>query len=117
MAAPSLKERFHDWCSAVIAERVAALPPEEIFRRCDVGSSRDFPAHDTAFHLLAGMPRTDGGVNPRFRRLVMSLLEDAALPTLEEWTEAYARDPAPYDRVILGFRNEQRTERNCAFGA
>ena len=121
MGVPTLKERYHDWCSAVIAERVAALPPEEVLRRSDVGSSLHFPpgsmgqdAQDAAFHLLAGMPRTERGVNPRFRRLVMSLLEDAALPTLEEWEEAYTRDPNSYNRVILGFRNERETER--AFG-
>lgn len=116
MAVPSLRERFHDWCSAVIVERLSALTPDEVYRRSRPDESwRPWSpeprenGQDAAIYLLDGASGL-GGEADHFRRLILSLLSDAPLPSFEEWSQAYKSDPAPFDEVILGLGEAQESE-------
>lgn len=113
----SLRDRFHDWCSAVIVERLAMLSADEVYRRSRPPESQPWgeretadSVHGAALELLAVLPSQGAEADERFRRLIVSLLEEVPLPSFEEWTEAYVRDPEPYDGVILGFAQETETQ-------
>jgi len=73
--------KYLDWCSGRITERLMALSPAQ------------------AFHLA---DRADAGpLDPGL--LVARIVDELQLPTFDEWRVAYERDPASYDREMLGF--------------
>ncbi|HUG42546.1 MAG TPA: hypothetical protein VMM12_18930 [Longimicrobiales bacterium] len=93
----TLRAKYLDWCSARITERFLALEPEEIYEMARPTESAE-----------TGRPTSEGERSYRVlvQRVTESLLERMSLPGFEEWSVAYAADPARYDAELLGFRED-----------
>jgi hypothetical protein len=90
-----LRAKYLDWCSARVAERFVKLTPEEIYQLADEANTG-----------------VDGGEpSMSFREIVERvtrvLTAEMDLPDFEEWSAAYAIDPARFDEELLGLWREQ----------
>lgn len=81
----TLRAKYADWCSARLADRFLELTPEEAYERGRVEG---------------------GGYRALVQRVTDSLLEEMSLPTFEQWSAAYAEEPARFDAEMLGFWKE-----------
>ena len=108
-----LRSKYHDWCSARIADRFAALSPEEIYELAHAGGEggggvRPRGAAEASASTEAGaFSLVEPGYSEMVRRVTEALATSMELPSFEEWAESYRRDPARYDREMLGFWREQ----------
>jgi hypothetical protein len=105
-----LRSKYHDWCSARVADRFVELTPEEIYelahagggggegRLRGVGAEASASTDAGAFSLLEESSYSD-----LVRRVTEVLATSMELPAFEEWAESYRRDPPRYDREMLGF--------------
>lgn len=92
-----LRLRYLDWCSAKVAERFQELSVDEVWERAQrtlgptqrSGEPSSLPASPGYLDLV--------------REISIQLADELGLPTFQEWTEAYARDPEPFEREIIGF--------------
>ena len=90
----TLRAKYLDWCSARIAERFLELEPEEIYTM-----ARPAESAETGHSASAG----EGSYRVLVQRVTQSLLAGMSLPAFEEWSRAYATDPARFDAEMLGF--------------
>jgi|GEM_PF-192637 len=119
-----LRAKYLDWCSAKVADRFLRLSPDEIYELAHVQSDdrSGAAASPTSVPLLeprpdaAGSPLTSAALSHSavgdvaaagylalVRRAAEALAARLQLPSFEEWAEAYARTPTPYDEELLGF--------------
>ncbi len=95
-----LRTRYTDWCSARIAEHLLALSPEEVFLLSERSAQGGTPpTPDEASGAFSFHSRYS-----RAERSIRAAYEELGLPAFESWAVEYARDPARFDRDILGFR-------------
>jgi hypothetical protein len=90
---PVLRAKYLDFCSAKVAEVLLALSPDEMF----------LLAQQAARASGASVPGTAPGYDEIVRLATEWLTRRLDLPTLERFAEAYAQDPAAFDREMLGF--------------
>jgi hypothetical protein len=98
-----LRAKYHDWCSARLAERFLQLSPSEIYELAErapaAGSGGVAPQ-------LVRDALPDAGNDP-FRELIERVTEvliaEVGLPTFEQWAAAYEASPAEIERDLLGF--------------
>ncbi|MGQ0813797.1 MAG: hypothetical protein ACT4O1_04970 [Gemmatimonadota bacterium] len=87
-----LRAKYHDWCSAQIAERFLALSPDEIYQLAE---------------RATGSAETAGPLPPlssaTVARVTEVLADEMELPTFEEWAAAYSEAPDEFDSEMLGF--------------
>lgn len=90
-----LRAKYHDYCSAQVAEFFLLLPPDEIY-------------------VLAREAARDTGVEEgelSFSTMVVLLTERVtrglALPPFEVWVEDYLRHPERYEEYMLGLWEEE----------
>lgn len=127
-----LRAKYLDWCSARIAERFLALSPDEIYQLAEQatlgqtdsvhpqasllsfgsqdGSAPDWHAAIENAVTAVADEGSDEAVS--FRNIVALVTEVLAdqmeLPTLEEWSAAYAEAPEEFDPEMLGFWKEEQ---------
>jgi len=105
--APDLRDKYLEWCSARVVERLAALSPAELDALTEraeglVDAGSDGPAPHTGLgRLLSGL---SGHLGAIARREVELLYLELDLPGFEAWEAAYRRDPAAVDRELIGLR-------------
>jgi len=105
-----LRAKYLDWCSAKVADRFLRLTPEEIYELAQRASHGDAPAAPRVANgsALPPAPETDGA---SFREIVQQvtavLTAELDLPTFDEWSGAYVRDPAQFDDELLGLWRER----------
>lgn len=90
---PELQVKYYDWCSGRVWEHLLRLPHDQVQslveRAPDVQHPLDFVR---IRHPLA-------------ERLIRAAFHELALPSFESWAEEYRRDPAQYEKDLLGFRS------------
>lgn len=108
-----LRAKYHDWCSARVADRFVTLTPEQIYAIAH-GSTGGGGG-------LAGEPAGEAGENASatgavagassledltyaelVQRVTEVLSRELGLPDFETWSDAYRRNPAAYDAEMLG---------------
>ena len=94
----TLRAKYLDWCSARIAERFLDLGPEEIY---DLAHPEGESEPDAPPPSLPAP--TDEGYRALVQRVTEALLGRMALPTFEQWSEAYRDSPERFDGEMLGF--------------
>lgn len=91
---PELLAKYHDWCSARIADQFLSLSPERVYELAqdapEVPPRRQDAGDEASYRALV-------------RRVTEALLEEMDLPDFEEWREAYQADPGRYDGELFGF--------------
>jgi hypothetical protein len=96
----TVRAKYHDWCSARIADRFLELSPEEVYR--------------LAQEVSAGAPDRAGDAPLSYRAQVERVTEVLAgrmeLPSFAEWATLYGSDPARYESELFGFWKLNRTE-------
>ena len=104
-----LRSKYHDWCSARVADRFVELTPEEIYELAHGGGAGGAEARmrgsaeASASHDAGAFSLAETGYTDLVRRVTEALTTSLALPSFETWAESYRRDPARYDREMLGF--------------
>ena len=104
-----LRSKYHDWCSARVADRFVELSPEQIYELAHAGggdgsegrmrgNAEASASSDADAFSLEGADYAD-----LVRRVTEVLATSIDLPPFEVWAESYRRDPARYDREMLGF--------------
>ena len=104
-----LRSKYHDWCSARVADRFVELSPEQIYELAHAGggagsegrmrgSAEASASSDADAFSLEAADYTD-----LVRRVTEVLATSMDLPPFETWAESYRLDPARYDREMLGF--------------
>lgn len=101
-----LKAKYHDWCSARLAERFLQLSPAEIY---DMAERVPETGGGGVAPRLVGERLPEAG-SVQFRHLIARLTEvlaaEVGLPTFEQWEAAYRASPAEIERDLLGFWKE-----------
>jgi hypothetical protein len=86
-----LRAKYHDYCSARVAEVLLALSADEMY----------VLAHET----LAGISRT-GEEALTYEEIVRLATErissGLSLPTFDAWVKEYRKDPERFDQEMLG---------------
>ncbi|HEX6587697.1 MAG TPA: hypothetical protein VF039_01640 [Longimicrobiales bacterium] len=100
-----LRSKYHDWCSARVADRFVELSPEEIYELASgaTDSATDQQSRMASASGGAGAVSLSAGYSEMVRRVTEVLAKGMDLPTFEAWLESYRRDPARYEREMLGF--------------
>jgi hypothetical protein len=109
--APDLRDKYLEWCSARVVERLAALTPaelEDLARRAegavDAGDGPAF-SEEGLGRLLTGLSGHLGAVA---RREIELPYLDLGLPDFAAWEAQYQRDPAAVERELIGLRASRR---------
>jgi len=108
---PDLRDKYLEWCSARVVERLTSLTPGEfelLARRAEsaVDAGLDGPALSEGLgRLLNGLSGYLGAVA---RREIELLYLDLDLPDFPAWEQDYRRDPAAVERELIGLRAAQR---------
>jgi len=103
-----LRSKYHDWCSARVADRFVELTPEEIYELAHGGGAggearmRGMPEASASIDAGA-FSFADSGYSDLVRRVTEALTTSLALPSFETWAASYEEDPERYDREMLGF--------------
>jgi hypothetical protein len=109
--APELRDKYLEWCSARVVERLTSLTPaefEQLAKRAEtaVDAGLDGPALSEGLgRLLSGL---NGYLGAMARREIELLYLDLNLPDFPTWEEEYRRDPAAVERELIGLRAAQR---------
>lgn len=89
-----LRAKYHDYCSAQVAEIFLQLSPDEIY----------VLAQQAARESAAGGELSFGRMVELLTQQVMGRL---ALPPFEVWAEDYRRHPERYEEYLLGLWEEE----------
>lgn len=104
-----LRSKYHDWCSARVADRFVELTPEEIYELAHAGGGDGSEgrmrgsAEASASTDAGAFSLEEAGYSEMVRRVTEALATSMELPPFDAWAESYRRDPARYDREMLGF--------------
>jgi hypothetical protein len=102
----TLRAKYLDWCSARLAERFLDLSPEEIYERSRPAAG-DAPEAGPPNGGPVDLPLpTRESYRDLVERVTDSLLVESALPTFEQWADAYRASPRQFDAELLGFWKE-----------
>lgn len=95
---PELLAKYHDWCSARIADQFLSLSPERIYELAEATEPAPLNPQDPG----------DASYRALVHRVTEALLDAMELPDFEEWRQSYQADPGRYDEELFGFwrRNE-----------
>lgn len=85
-----LRAKYHDYCSAQLADLLLYLSPDEIYLLAERASRQDAGALE------------DPGYARMVRMATSWLAERVALPPFEVWLEDYQAHPEHYEEYFLG---------------
>ena len=102
-----LRSKYHDWCSARVADRFVELSPEEIYELASSEEEAEEGTRAASAPGGAGAVSLSAGYSEMVRRVTEVLATGMELPSFEEWAESYRRDPARYEKEMLGFWRDQ----------
>lgn len=107
-----LRAKYHDWCSARVADRFLALSPEQIYAIAhgrsagDGGGASAFPDETDASapNEAAEVPAFgDLSYQELVERVSLELSREMGLPEFDAWLEQYRRDPERFEAEMMGF--------------
>lgn len=108
-----LRAKYHDWCSARVADRFLSLSPDEIY---SIAHGRAGGGGELVDVLDANASASSGSADASslvelsypelVERVTLALSRRMGLPDFEEWREAYRTDPARFDEEMMGFWRE-----------
>ena len=109
-----LRSKYHDWCSARVADRFVELSPEEIYELAHAGpgggagesSGRVRGMGEASASDAGAFSFADAGYSEMVRRVTEVLATSMELPSFEEWAASYRADPERYEREMVGFWKE-----------
>lgn len=84
-----LRAKYLDYCSARVAEVILQLTADEIYLLAQEAARAAAPEGGISYEEVV-------------RLATERLFSTLALPSFESWTEAYRKDPARFDRELLG---------------
>jgi len=90
----TLRAKYLDFCSARIADILLRLSPEEMFMLAQDAARDSGLTQDLAWDQIVALATAR----------VSSKL---ALPSFEEWSADYLRDPARYDSILMGLWRDE----------
>ena len=110
-----LRSKYHDWCSARVADRFAELSPEEIYQLAHAAGGEAEPVSARTRGMSEASASKDAGVfsldeagySELVRRVTEALATSIELPPFEEWVENYRREPERYEGEMVGFWRSQ----------
>jgi hypothetical protein len=102
------RAKYLDWCSAQVADHFLALSPDEIFELAQRASQGD--AAGQARRRSASPEEADELSSYRavVARVTEVLTQQLDLPTFDEWSELYRRNPEAVEARLLGFWRDPR---------
>jgi len=110
--APDLRDKYLEWCSARVVERLSALSAAELEvlagraeGAVDAGTDGPALSDEGLGRLLSGLSGHLGAVA---RREIELLYLDLRLPDFAAWEESYRSDPAAVERELIGLRAHRR---------
>ena len=103
-----LRSKYHDWCSSRVADRFVELTPEEIYELAHAGGGDSEArmrgtAEASASTDAGAFSLDEAGYSEMVRRVTEALATSLELPSFEDWAESYRRDPARYEKEMVGF--------------
>lgn len=115
-----LRAKYHDWCSARVAERFLRLSPDQIYELAEkangsppeaggagsasssgAGAAPAVAAPDAASPGEGRRARADG-YWVRVTRVAEAFARELGLPPFEDWRIAYLEAPERFDAELLG---------------
>jgi len=87
------RAKYHDYCSAQVAEIFLQLPPDEIFVLAQEAASESRLEGELSFPRIAGL-------------LMERVTSRLKLPPYEVWVADYRLHPERYDEYLLGLWEE-----------
>ncbi len=97
-----LRAKYHDWCSARLAEQFLRLTPDEIYELAHAEAEPDGTAVPEAGRAIG----TEVSYRSVVERATEALASRMQLPSFEEWSAAYMEAPERFDQELLGFWRE-----------
>jgi hypothetical protein len=88
-----LRAKYLDFCSAQVADILLRLSPDEMYVLAQDAARDSGFSEDVAWDRIVSL------ATARVSRKL-------GLPSLEEWVEAYRREPSRYDPYLLGLWHE-----------
>jgi hypothetical protein len=86
-----LRAKHLDFCSAKVAEALLSLSPDEMYLLAE-----------EAARTTVTPPASHLGYDAMVRLATEHLADRLDLPTFEQFRDAYRKDPAAFDRELLG---------------
>lgn len=106
-----LRFRYLDWCSARVAERFQELSLDEIWERAQLAErSLQRQSLPPASLPSPSAPPENPGYLDLVRLLSVQLADELGLPSFEEWSEEYQRDPHAFHGEMIGFGAHRAAE-------
>ena len=101
-----LRAKYHDWCSARLAERFLRLTPDVIYELAQQASAEADAGR--------GVGAVGVGTELSYQELVARVTEVLTarnpLLTFEEWSAAYEESPERFDEELLGLWKDLKEE-------
>ncbi len=92
-----LERRYFDWCATQISRRLLELSPDELWSR-----AQQNPKADPALPPDPRIAAAHSEYTDLVQRLTLSVAQELQLPSIKRWREEYLRDPARFERDMLG---------------
>ncbi|MBI4538812.1 MAG: hypothetical protein HY704_04790 [Gemmatimonadetes bacterium] len=89
-----LRAKYHDYCSAQVAELFLLLSPDEIYVLAQEAARESGEEGEVSFSGMVGL-------------LTERMTRRLALPPFEVWVEDYRRHPGRYHEYLLGLWEEE----------
>ena len=102
-----LRSKYHDWCSARVADRFVELTPEQIYELAHAGGGGETGrmrggGEASASSDAGAFSLQDADFSDMVRRVTEVLATGMDLPPFEDWVASYRADPARYDGEMMG---------------
>lgn len=85
-----LRAKYLDYCSARVADALLSLSPDEMYVLAKGAASSSEMTEPLSFSAMVDLT-------------TKRIYENLALPTYEEWVQAYREDPEQFESYLLGF--------------
>ena len=110
--APDLRDRYLEWCSARVVERLTGLSPAEL-DALEKRAEGSMAADESGPALDGGLGRLVSGLSGHLgsiaRREIELLYLDLQLPDFDRWAAAYRHDPTAVDRELIGLKSRRKS--------
>ena len=102
-----MRAKYLDWCSAQLADHFLALSPSEIYELAERAAAEDRAVPSRSFSASVVEEDELTSYRAMVERVTEVLARNVDLPSLEEFTAMYERDPQAIEARLLGFWREQ----------